>query len=272
MIPIIILTFKRLHRQLTYQNIPESYRNNVTLVVQPQEESQAKEITKNVWVVSGDNIGVAKTIRDITYEWAVNRKENFWIMDDDLTFMENHENADGIQKTKMSTSTFYSMIENTEKWIKDDGIIHGALGTTWNPPEGKLPFLENSRMNGNRFYNGEKLSSVWNEIDWEGCDGAEDFYVNLQLLSKGFKNRVWYSYVISPGDTNSDGGCSTFRDIEFHNNSMKELQSKFPDIVALKEKIQKSGPWKGKPKLAATISWKMAFKKSQVSTLESFMG
>ena len=51
---------------------------------------------------------------------------------------------------------------------------------------------------------------------------------------------------------------------------MKDLQSKFPNFVALKEKIQKSGPWKNKPKLSATISWKKAYASSQVNTLEEF--
>ena len=47
MIDIVICTFKRLDKQITLSNIPESYRDNVTLVVQPQEETRAREIHKN---------------------------------------------------------------------------------------------------------------------------------------------------------------------------------------------------------------------------------
>ena len=39
MIDIVIPTFKRLNSQITLSNIPESLLENVTLVVQPQEES-----------------------------------------------------------------------------------------------------------------------------------------------------------------------------------------------------------------------------------------
>ena len=44
MIDIVIPTFKRLNSQITLSNIPESLLENVTLVVQPQEEVEAKKI------------------------------------------------------------------------------------------------------------------------------------------------------------------------------------------------------------------------------------
>ena len=84
MIEIIIPTFKRLDCQITLSNIPDSLLQNVTLVVQPQEEVRAKKIHDKIFVVSGDDIGFAKTIRDITYEFAVKRQSRFLILDDDL--------------------------------------------------------------------------------------------------------------------------------------------------------------------------------------------
>ncbi len=269
MIDIVIPTFKRLNSQITLSNIPESLLENVTLVVQPQEEVEAKKIHHKIFVVSGDDIGFANTIRDITYEFAVNRKCNFWIMDDDLCFMENIPVGEKLKKESLTDQSFYDMITETEKWLSE-GLVHGAMGTTWNNPLGKYPFIENSRIMTNKFYNGDELSKIWNEIDWTECCGAEDFYVNLQLLTKGKPNKVWYKYVAAPSDTNTEGGCSEYRDVEYHNRSMKDLQSKFPNFVVLKEKIQKSGPWKNKPKLSATISWKKAYASSQISNIESF--
>ena len=89
MIDIVICTFRRLDKQITLNNIPESYRDNVTLVVQPQEEEEARKVHKNIFVLDGNNIGYAKTIKQTTYEWAVNRQKHFWLMDDDLTFHHN---------------------------------------------------------------------------------------------------------------------------------------------------------------------------------------
>ena len=63
MIDIVICTFRRLDKQITFNNIPESYRDNVTLVVQPQEAEEARKVHKNIFVLDGNNIGYAKTIK-----------------------------------------------------------------------------------------------------------------------------------------------------------------------------------------------------------------
>ena len=81
MIDIVICTFKRLDKQITLNEIPESYRDNVTLVVQPQEANDAKKIHKNIFVLDSNNIGYAKTIKQATYEWSINRNKHFFLFD-----------------------------------------------------------------------------------------------------------------------------------------------------------------------------------------------
>ena len=79
-------------------------------------------------------------------------------------------------------------------------------------------------------------------------------------------------YRVDPHETQSKGGCSTFRSLDLHNESMKQLQQKFPSFVKLKEKIAKnSGEWSNKIKLAAIIQWKKAYQSSQTNNLEGFM-
>ena len=47
MINIIIPTFRRLHNgPVTFTSIPEKYREQTTLVVQPQEEEEARKIAE----------------------------------------------------------------------------------------------------------------------------------------------------------------------------------------------------------------------------------
>ena len=87
MIEIVIPTLNRLDKQITLSNIPDTYRMSTTLVVQPHEAEQAKKVHSNIFVLTDDNIGMSNTIKEITYEWSVNRGSKFWIMDDDLTFM-----------------------------------------------------------------------------------------------------------------------------------------------------------------------------------------
>ena len=59
MIELVIPTFKRLNSQITLSNIPESLLENVTLVVQPQEELEANKIHDKIYVVSDNNIGMS---------------------------------------------------------------------------------------------------------------------------------------------------------------------------------------------------------------------
>ena len=270
MIEIVIPTLNRLDKQITLSNIPDIYKLSTTLVVQPHEAEEAKKVHEKVWVLSGDNIGMSNTIKEITYEWSINRGSKFWIMDDDLTFMYNDLENEKWKKHKLESQEFSQMIGETEEWIAD-GILHGGIGTTWEPPSlAKYPYNTNCRIMTNKFYNGLVLAEFWNDIDWTGCCGAEDFYVNLQLLTRGYENRVWFKYVVSPADTNASGGCSTYRDIKYHNNAMEELKNKYNNYVILREKVQQTGPWKGQVKLAATISWKKAYESSQKSSLSNF--
>ena len=128
----------------------------------------------------------------------------------------------------------------------------------------------NSRICGNVFYDGTKLPI--DKIDWTGLKIAEDYYVTLQLLTMGYQNKISLKYRVDPHETQSKGGCSTFRSLDVHNDAMKQLQQKFPSFVKLKEKVAKnSGEWSNKVKLAAVIQWKKAYQSSQVNTLDAFM-
>ena len=87
----------------------------------------------------------------------------------------------------------------------------------------------------------------------------------------GYQNKISLKYRVDPHETQSKGGCSTFRSLNVHNESMKLLQQKFPSFVKLKEKVAKnSGEWSNN--YWSVIQWKKApYQSSQVNTLESFM-
>ena len=270
MIELVIPTFKRLDRQITFSNIPNELLNNVTLVVQPQEEKEARKVHSKIFVVSGDNIGMAKTIRDITYEFAVNRQSRFWILDDDLKFLRHYETDNGkLKKQPMTKSDFNECLKKTEEWM-DEGYPHGALGTTWNNPLGKFPYVVNSRIMANKYYDGISISKIWNDIDWVGCCGAEDFYVTLQLLTKGYPNRVWYEFIVDAGASYKDGGCSDYRNTDYHNQSCEELQRHFPAYVTLKYKESDAKNMKGQMIARSQVQWKKAYESSQKSSLSDF--
>ena len=273
MIHIIIPTFRRLNNPITLNSIPEKFREQTTLVVQPQEADAAREVHLNVWVTDGDNIGIAKTREQVSYEWGIKRKSRFWVIDDDCEFMlntpkETFETDGKVQKSPITEKSFGEMLDDMEEAI-DAGYAHGGIGTTINNPVGKYPHIDNSRLISNVWYDGAALCEEIPNIDWI-LDGAEDYYVNIQLLTKGYPNRVIYKYVVNPGVSQAEGGCSEYRDIEFHNEACRKLARAFPEFVSITEKETKSGPWKGVIKLGINGKWKKAYQYSQVSTLNDF--
>jgi hypothetical protein len=153
------------------------------------------------------------------------------------------------------------MFELINNWM-DEGIIFGGLGTTWVIPNVDLwPYTENTRVMTNTFYDGPNIPD---NIEWTRVPAAEDFDVTLQLLTQGYKNRVSTHYMVSPSETNADGGCSVWRTLEVHNQSQIKLAELWPDYVKVKEKELKSGPWKGKTKLTTIIQHKKAYNSSLI--------
>jgi len=273
MIDIIIPTFRRLNKQITLNTIPEKYRDIATLVVQPQEAAAARKVHTNVWVTDGDDIGIAKTREQISYEWGVERKSRFWVFDDDCEIMlntptEDFEETGKVKKSPITEESFSQMLIDVEEAI-DSGYSHGAIGTTVNNPIGKYPHINNSRILSNVWYDGAVLCDKIPKIDWL-LDGAEDFFVNLQLLTSGYANRIIYKYVVSPSVSQAEGGCSEYRDIDFHNEACMKLVKAFPEFVTLKEKETKSGPWAGITKFGINGKWKKAYASSQINSLEEF--
>jgi len=220
--------------------------------------------------VSGDNIGISQTRKEIAEEWGCNRNSRHWVLDDDLEIMKS-EMVDGkIVKAPVDDVSFQECLDFIEETM-DDGFYHGGIGSTLVNPIGKWPFTNNSRILANVFYDGQALSETFKEIDWI-LDDAEDYYVNLQLLTRGIPNRVIYKFISNPGFSNADGGCSTYRTIESHNTACKKLAEKFPEFVSIKTKVATSGPWKGIERLGINGKWKKAYESSQKSSLMEFFG
>jgi len=263
MLEIIIPTLGRIDKQKTLSNIPEKYKSLVTLVVQEHEyeDMKVKYPDIKVWQLPSGTKGIAKTRKEIAYHWKGKR---IWVMDDDLQFVKLDEQLKGHPPT---SEDFYNCLIQIESWM-NDGYIHGGLQTHNTPPSEKA-WNFNTRVYTNVFYS-ERL--VPEDIDWgeEYELMPEDFYVNLQLLTTGHQNVVFQHFRVRTSDTQSKGGCESFRTLENHNRGQEILAAKFPRFVEVYEKEVTSGPWEGKKKNALKIQWKKAYESSQYNTLESF--
>ena len=256
---IIIPTLGRIKTQITFNNLPARWKEKVQFIVQEHEYEDFCDAHGSRHVHKLPN-----TIDNIaaTREWIYNnfKHDRYFVFDDDLEFTVKEPNKEGSPKWKsrvFNHKDFDDMFNTVNSWM-DNKITHGGLGTTWVIPSIDLwPHADNTKIMTNVFYDGPNMP---NNIEWQRVQYAEDFDVNLQLLTQGYANRVSTKYMVSPSDTNSEGGCSINRTLDAHNKSQEKLKELWPEYVRLKEKVTKTGPWKGKVKLGTVIQHKKAFK------------
>jgi hypothetical protein len=256
---IIIRTLNRKDNQITYNNLPEKYQNNVIFVVREHEFDFfcLKYGEGKVLLLPNDT----KNITDTTNFILNHFNEKILICDDDLKF---------INKT-------YTMINNKPKWHKLDinnneehfdilfnklntlseTYIHGGLSHACIKPSIKCyPINYNYRNSTHVYIDCSKLPK---DIRYR-IDGVEDFDLTLQLLSKGYQNFTLTDYIVSE-KSYAKGGCDLYRTLEYHNESCRKLQKQWPEYVKLREKTLKTPKaWKGKIQLKTTIQWKKAIK------------
>ena len=266
---IIIPTLGRMDKQVTYNSLPEKYKAITTFVVQAHEFA---EMDKRY---PGKVLGLPPEINRIapTREWIFNKfkETRHMVFDDDLDFVVKEPNpGEGTKwlSRKFSDQDFDDAFNLMATWMDED-IAYGGFLPAWVIPDvSQWPVRECQRIMTNVFYDGPRIP---NDIEWNRVAAAEDFDVNLQLLTRGFKNRISAKYMLTCSETNAEGGCSTWRTLEVHNDAQRKLAELWPDFVKVREKEVTSGPWKGKMKLATTIQHKKAYESSQKSDgLETF--
>ena len=267
-IEIVIPTYKRVDRQITYRHLPKFLRARTTFVVREFEADEFKEKNPDtkVFVISDDTNGIAETRKKIAHHWAGKR---IMVIEDDLSFRMLKYHADGTSyNATPDVGDWDDLIEDVGR-LMDEGYVFGGLQAPGTMPKAyEDRYCENSRiMYANWFSEDFPLD----EIEFMAEDHIEvfpeDCYVNLQLLTKGYKNMVLdYFRTNVTGGVNEAGGCSDYRTLQNHNDGTKWLAEQFPDFVSVRMKTTKNGPWKDLEKAAMTIQWKRAYASSQASS------
>jgi hypothetical protein len=269
---IIIPTLGRMDKQITYNSLPEKYKQITSFVVQSHEYNEMNKRYPNKVLCLPPEINRIAPTR----EWIFKafKETRHMVFDDDLDFVVKEPNqGEGTKwlSHKFTEADFDDAFNLMASWM-DEGIAYGGLLPAWVIPDvNQWPTRECQRIMTNVFYDGSKIP---NDIEWNRVAAAEDFDVNLQLLTRGFKNRISAKYMVTCSETNAEGGCSTWRTLQVHNDAQRKLAELWPDFVKVREKTVTSGPWKGQIKLATTIQHKKAYMSSQEETdagLESFL-
>ena len=258
---IYIPTCGRSDRQITWNNLPQKWKDKTVLVV---DSTEVNKYDKPILSIPEGMKGIA-SIR----EWIVKQtqEEKICMFDDDLDLVYTRKTDEsGPTNKKLNDDEVDEMMNLMSEWL-DDHVFCG-LDATWSHPQFDIDYKFCGRVCSNVFYNIKTLPM--NEINWTDLEISEDYNIALQLLTRGFSNKVSTRYRVSPVGNFSAGGCSSYRTIELHNESFIKLQEKFPKFITLKEKVQNSGLWKGQKRLAGVIQWKKAYESSQKSSLSNF--
>lgn len=249
---IAINTYRRVNKQVTLAALPKSIREKTVLFVQDSEKDLYGNIHDNVFVLPPHITNLTDTRQHMLDTCP---EEKLLIMDDDLRF---NVRRDGVHSRLHKAS---------EKEIEDMFASIDAALTE------RVPFVGVSRREGNnrqeasRVFN-TRIAQLWaihvptiREAGYrfDRTRTKEDMDMILQILNGGRKNLCLYDWAVEGGNSNSAGGCSTYRTHELMREDAHKFAALWPGIVTVVEKETK-GSWGGGVRHDVRVQWKKAYR------------
>lgn len=267
----IIYTLGRIDKQITYNEMPEKYRDRVSFVVQAHEYDAMRERYGDKVICLPEEIKTINPTRQ--WIWDNYKHTRHAVFDDDIkfyvknTYLDESDKKWKFKSRRTTDEEFDEMIDTMNAWM-DEGYLHVAMQTAWVIPDIKLyPYRENSRIMTNVFLDGPNLPQ---DLNWNRLPFSADIDVNLQLLTRGYPNRISTRFTSYCSETGAEGGCDLYRTIEKINATSKALKELWPDFIKLKEVEISSGKWKGKTKIGMSIYHKKAYESSKTNHIDDF--
>lgn len=260
---IYIPTLNRLHKQITWDGLPEKWKAITHLVVRPHEFEQAKTICPQAVCLPKTVTNIAETRRWIIEHAGVTK---YAMIDDDMKFWRRHCDRSTLKKSAEKSNTPFTTADYDElfgevvpRWFGEDVVI-GGIHPKGKPPA-KTDELKFARITGVFFINGALLPK---NIDWS-VPHAEDVHLVLQVLKSGGKTRC-SDVFLQDSEYWSEGGCSSAgRTPEADRKSLQRLVDLHPDVVKFGDTyVVNTGAFKDAPfeNVRVKISWKKAYESS----------
>ena len=242
---LYIPTMGRTDTQVTYDNLPQKYRDMVLFVIPHHERNDYKYDKKQLLVTPKDIKGIAAT-REFICRHAGEKR--FSMIDDDVIFYRrnqkyyvDYKKTSNMDKSKrqMTEQDFDEMFELFNKWM-DDGYIHIGHRRANLPPSRKS-YDDICFFNSIHHIDGKKLKPIIDMINWTFCEVGEDANFMFEYLSRGFINRKSCEFS-AHWDSFQDGGCAIYRDSKLHNDEHTKLQNEWGnDVVKVRAEMVGQG-------------------------------
>jgi hypothetical protein len=269
---IFIPTVNRVDNQITYNNLPDELKKRVCFVVQEWEKNQytydAEYLVLPEHVNLSDYYCISKT-RKIIYEAGKHMK--YAVIDDDVQFKRRNSkywsNISNMEKSKRFSThdEIIEMFETYDSWLDEKDCTVCGCGHDENPPTNKL-YSKNSSLGSALWINGNDFNSVLDDLDLTSVKVAEDTYFLLQLLCRGYGNRVsnewlFYNCSVHKKDSSDIWDQQTFDATERDHSYIESKLPEFFQVVRDETGNRVKGGFRNYGK--TRTYWSKAYKSSQ---------
>lgn len=270
---IFIPTVNRVNNQITYNALPEALKAKVVFVVQSWEREQYAYDADYLVLPSEVNLSdyycISKT-RKLIYEAGQNIK--YAVLDDDLMFKRRNSRywtgASNMEKSKRSATSneLLEMFSVFSSWLDEPTVTICGCGHDENPPAGTL-YRSNGSLGSALWINGPNFRDILHQLDLTSVKVAEDTYFLLQMLNRGFGNRVSNEFLFRNSSVHKKSMKSDIWDDQSYERTHKDhryIAKKFPDFFKIlynDDGSRLSGGFRGYGK--TRVEWSKAYKQAK---------
>lgn len=252
MTDLYIPTYGRINRQSTWDALPDWWKDRTALVAR-EEEAEALAVQTGAVVM----IAPVKGIRD-TRQWILdqhNTNDRLLMFDDDLKFAKRRND----DPTKFMPATTFQINDMLHMlWYAMDDVPVVGLASRGGANRDTRPWRMNQRLFD---VMGLRVDTVRSEGFSYRQPFMEDFDLQLQFLTRGYPTVMLNAFTKDDFGSNTDGGCSTYRDAYGQMLASVELWQNWPDFVGIR-KVKST--WDGiGQRYDVTVQWGKAFKSGQ---------
>jgi hypothetical protein len=232
------------------------YRNNVLSAI-------GERLDMTVEYVPNSHTGISHTRKWILTELAAKHNERYVLMlDDDMDFCYRPNMADPALETIKDAERLEAMFQTLEQWLVE-GFVHIGLAARQGSNHflGPETYRDVTRMMNAYAYDTHTLQSL--NVELGRVPVMEDFDLTLQLLRKGYPNRVSFQYVWNQRGSGAEGGCSSYRTAEMQMKAALKLKELHPNFVTV---VTKSAGtvWKDwEERSDVNIQWQAAYQEGK---------
>lgn len=246
MAQIYIPTYGRVDRQPTWDAFPSAMQGVTVLVCRPEEAEAHQERGRRVLVCPARGIAP-------TRQWIIEQHEGdrLLMFDDDLKFGRRREDE--------PTKFFPANVDDVGNmlnllWSAMEEVHVVGLASRSGANRDVTPWRKNQRLWD---VMGFRMDTVRKEGFSYRQPFMEDFDLQLQFLTRGYPTAMLNMFTKDDFGSNSDGGCSTYRDEMGQKKAALMLWEEWPDFV----KPRKAKGWNGiGERTDVRVAWAKAYK------------